>query len=245
MKPWPINNSGSRRPNLSRIDRHQTQWVEPISPLTGSEQRSVSARPQRLGRSVPTEQPNRDHEGLGTSARLRWRLAPVRHGWRFGRLGRSPHAGHPRTDRDRFLTHLVPQLAVDRRGHPQPRSWRRLCHSLLLPRRRPAGAEGRGCAPRGFARGRPRPGRCFRRRHAAGGAALGRARPGTAGRGPVAGWRFAGGSSPPFHTRGRPGFAGLGAQFRSCDLGPSRRASSAGPAEPAPDRVCLLGGLQP
>jgi hypothetical protein len=205
----------------------------------------VSPCPKHLGGGDPTEQPGRDHEGSGTSARLRWRLIPVKHGWRFGRLGRTPHAGHPRTDRDRFLTLLVPQLVVSRRGHPQPRPRRRLCHPLLPRRRWPAGAGGCARASHGFTRGRPRPGRRFRHRLAAGGIALGRARPGAAGRGSVAGRLAAGGSSPPSRTRGRPGFAGPGARFRSCDLGPPRRASRAGPAEPAPDRVRLLGGSQP
>lgn len=64
MKPWPINNSGSRRPNLSRIDRLQTQWVEPIpsSDRLGTE--VGVALPEAFGPRRPGRTPEPKSRGV-------------------------------------------------------------------------------------------------------------------------------------------------------------------------------------
>lgn len=82
MNPWPINNPGPCRPNLSRIDGSQHQWVEPRpSPeavLEGSVSRGRQVARSRLARPDA-------HEGSGTPVRSPGLNRPP-----LGRPGRTP-----------------------------------------------------------------------------------------------------------------------------------------------------------
>lgn len=88
MNHWPINNSGPCRPNLSRIDRSQHQWVEP-KPFSEAVLRgSVSLGLWALSTEPPHSRapsPGGSHEGSGTPV-----STGARRGHRLGRFGRTP-----------------------------------------------------------------------------------------------------------------------------------------------------------
>lgn len=152
MKPWPINNSGSRRPNLSRIDRLQTQWVEPIPSSDRSGYEVGVTLPEAFGHTRHDQTNGPNSRGVRHFRPAPMALDPgqerlaVRAAWEISPCRAS-------TDGSRSLPH--PPRPSTRR-QPTRRSSASAPAATLSPTTTPAAMAGWSLKPR-WRRPRPHP----------------------------------------------------------------------------------------